>query len=46
MISIGDLGGGLVALEWVAHDTNTGPFQTVHLPRVGKSRFRERASFS
>ena len=26
MISIGDLGGGLVALEWVAHGTNTGPF--------------------
>ena len=26
LISIGDLGGGLVALEWVAHGTNTGPF--------------------
>jgi steroid delta-isomerase-like uncharacterized protein len=26
LISIGDLGGGLVALEWVAHGTNTGHF--------------------
>src|SRR5215469_13943696 len=26
LISTGDLGGGLVALQWVAHDSNTGPF--------------------
>jgi steroid delta-isomerase-like uncharacterized protein len=26
LISMGELGGGLVALEWVAHGTNTGPF--------------------
>jgi steroid delta-isomerase-like uncharacterized protein len=26
LISIGDAGGGLVALQWVAHGTNTGAF--------------------
>jgi predicted ester cyclase len=26
LISIGDLGGELVALQWVAHGSNTGPF--------------------
>jgi steroid delta-isomerase-like uncharacterized protein len=26
LISIGDVGGGLVVLQWVAHGTNTGAF--------------------
>jgi steroid delta-isomerase-like uncharacterized protein len=26
LVSIGDVGGGVVVLQWVAHGTNTGPF--------------------
>jgi hypothetical protein len=46
LVSIGDMGGELIALQWVAHGTNTAAFPD-GTPATGrKSRFREPVSIS
>jgi steroid delta-isomerase-like uncharacterized protein len=44
LISIGDMGGELIALEWVAHGTNTGAFPD-GTPATGRKITFSGASF-
>jgi hypothetical protein len=45
LISIGDTGRGLVAFQWLARATNTGPVRTVRRLRVAVLGCRARPSF-
>jgi steroid delta-isomerase-like uncharacterized protein len=44
LINIGDMGGGLVAIQWVAHGTNTGAFPD-GTPATGRKATFPGASF-
>jgi predicted ester cyclase len=45
IVSIGDTGGGLVAFQWLARATNTGPLADGS-PPTGRSLTRPGASFT
>ena len=45
VISIGDTGGGLVAIQWMLHGTHTGPLMDGHRLPVAKSPTRGLLSF-